>query len=94
MNKDASNFVPTEDYLEMYNSLNKELSKYKQAFEVLKLANEFYSSPDNWSRRDTLFWESIDRNDCKDYLHITRDVRLTGGHRAREAAKKVEEILK
>ena len=87
-----------------FNDLNSCLSKLEtQAKTIERLEAEnrlleecraFYADPENWTRRETIFWESIDRADCKDYPHIARNVRLTGGHMARETAKKIEALRK
>ena len=54
------------------------IDKLKAENKGLKEALGFYASTDNWSRRDTIFWESIDRRDCADYPHV-------GGKLASEA---------
>ncbi len=65
---------------------------YKDNLNISNTALEFYANTENWSRRDTLFWESIDRSDCADYPHLTRDLKLTGGKRARKALETIKGI--
>lgn len=55
----------------------------------LKTCVEFYANTENWSRRESIFWESIDRSDCANYPHVTRDLRLTGGKLARLTLKEL-----
>ena len=69
----------------------EQIKKLKAREEKWKACVEFYGDKNNWSRRESIFWESIDRADCADYPHITRDVRLTGGKLARQTLKELKE---
>lgn len=67
-------------------TMKMQINVNRKVSEQLESANEvilFYAEPENWSRRESVFNECIDRSDCADYPHVTRDVRMTGGKRAR-----------
>ena len=70
--------------------MESEIKQLEKKLAVATEALEFYGDVDNWTRRDTYFWENIDRDDCADYPHFTRDVKLTGGKRARQALGKIK----
>lgn len=67
------------------NKLRKELQKYKLAYEALKEANDFYEP--------YLHWDFYQRNEMGDVVNTCKFT-SDRGKRAREAAKKAEEILK
>ena len=85
----------SEESAQQFAKASKEREERLEAEnKMLEECRKFYADPENWTRRETIFWESIDRADCKDYPHIARNVRLTGGHMARETAKKIEALRK
>jgi hypothetical protein len=69
------------------NCIKSELKTLKSELEAEKAVVDFYADTENWTRRETFFWENIERSDCADYPHITRDVKLTGGKLARQRIK-------
>ena len=74
--------------------LEEEIEKLKQALEVLMESNEFYCDVESWN----LIHPNHDRKDAKtivnkDLILDTTANRFFGGKRAREAKKKVQEIL-
>ncbi len=74
-------------------SCNEELKKYKEAYEVLREANEFYADTEIY-RRPAFCRDNEDREiDKIDHEKISMNF-WAGGKRAREATKQVEEILK
>ncbi len=78
-----------------YQCAKKELAKYKQAFEVLKKANDFYCDKDMWHFvKDGDFKCRINYDDVTPYYLENPKSYSCGGKRAREAAIKAEEILK
>ncbi len=76
--------------------LEKELAKYKAAYEVLIGANEFYTDKENWSKfkDETDLYSMIDPIDYERFSDLTTQPTYFGGKNAREAAKKIVEILK
>lgn len=74
-----------------YDNVKKELIKYKAAYEVLKEANQCYAIEANWL--DT-HKQGTERPDMRKIVRGDRDANGFGGKKAREAAKKAEEILK
>lgn len=71
-------------------TISKEFDSLKALLKKAEEVLAFYANPDNWTRRESIFHECIDRDDCKNYPHVTRDMRFTGGHRAREYFKQGE----
>lgn len=72
------------------------LAGYKALAAKLKLATEaieFYANTENWIKENmqTGMYGAIIDTDCADYLHITRDVRLTGGRLARQTLKQLKD---
>ena len=53
----------------------------------------FYAEPSNWDKpnNDWMLFCKIDNSDCADYPHITRDVRETGGARARKTINELQD---
>ena len=83
-----------EDFLKYMKSTSVEVQAHSVTREKLKVAVEaleFYGSAENWTRVDDIQYDVIEHDDCCDYKHFTRDVRLTGGKRAREALKRVKD---
>ena len=60
-----------------------------QCAELVKTL-EWYARPSCWKQGDGMNYDVVDNSDCADYPHITRDVRLTGGYRARETLSKLK----
>lgn len=89
---DCGNTICVCDDLKDSLDLGEYVENLTKQVKLLEEALKFYSNPENWSRRESFFWESIDRADCKNYPHITRDVRLTGGHKARSALYKLNKL--
>lgn len=69
-----------------------DLAALKSENERLKAALRFYANPKNWTQSaGSILYDQIDEGDCADYPHITRDLRETGGKRARTCLKECGE---
>lgn len=80
--------------------LKEELKIYKEVVKVLRESNSFYANERNWVDRDD--YEVTHKSSCDDKIAIRDDKSLTpiasirpyfGGKRARQAEKKVKELL-
>lgn len=74
-----------QDHRKVQAELNRKLSALLAEYEECV---EFYANPEHWCKDECAEYNTIIDDDCADYPHVTRDVRTTGGKRARELQKK------
>jgi chromosome segregation ATPase len=69
--------------------IEKEVTeKFEKQLEEANDCLAYYAEPENWTRSDSIKYDVIEHDDCADYPHFTRDIRESGGKRARAYLKK------
>lgn len=69
----------SKECIDIYKENRRLFKRLKDAEEVIA----FYADAENWSQGETTYYDTLTIDDCADYPHITRDVKWTGGKRAR-----------